>query len=205
VFTVYHAESWTSKTIPESYGIRAAATTTENAANPITYATGSGNGASGSIAYITGNTAATVSFPPGSIPSTFTVCSITRYTGGTSGRILQGTSTNFLHGHHGAVTGVAHYNAWKTQEVYNEGRKTDWLVMCGSNGGSTPGNIKIAFNDQGYAIRNVGTGTGGTGNDAMKINTGYSTGQTSDFGSFRSCTSGTSRCRSLTWIRSCTP
>eukprot|EP00960_Hanusia_phi_P077759 768739-Hanusia_phi.AAC.1 len=178
---IYHAESWDSatNTLPDSYGAQSAATTT----GTITPGSASGNGAAANVCYIGGgaSTPDTISFPNGSIPATFTLCSITRYTGGILGRILQGTTVDLLHGHHGGKTGVAHYGRWQTQSIYNEGMQTEWLVMCGSNGGSEPGNIKIAFINQGFVIRNVGNATGGTGNDRMQINAGFEAAQISDF------------------------
>merc|ERR1712106_644159 len=104
--------------------------------------------------------------------SEFTVCSVTRYTGGTKGRILQG-STNWLHGHHAGAAGVAWYvDGWKTAVQDNVSPDTDWVVMCGSNAGSQ---LKLVNGVD------VGNGaTGGTGGQSLSINAGIY-GQVSDF------------------------
>jgi hypothetical protein len=79
------------------------------------------------------------------LPS-FTICSITRYTGSNRGRILSSTDMNvcnFIHGHHNQRRGVAHYNQWMTQSISSLGVSTNWLVMCGQNGNNIdiPNNI----------------------------------------------------------------
>ena len=69
-------------------------------AGTITKTTASGNGAIGNITYISGGLSATLSFPTGSIPTNFTILSLTRYNGATRGRILQSQGGgNWLHGH----------------------------------------------------------------------------------------------------------
>jgi hypothetical protein len=128
-----------------------------------------GDGAEASIPYINGTTSSTITWPDGSIPTTYTICSITRYTGSANnGRILVNANANqaavnFLHGHWANKRGVAHYNAWKTAQT-SVGTITDWLVMCGTNGtNGTPGNILR----DGTAI---GTANGGTGNSQLTVN-----------------------------------
>ena len=166
---IYDANNWNSSTniLPEARGNGRTVTTT----GTVTKGSGSGNGAAGSIAYLTGNTASTFTWPAGSIPTNFTICSITRYNGGTNGRILNG-STNWLHGHWNGQRGVCHYDAWKTGST-NIGTQQNWLVCCGNNGGAIPNNILI----DGVAS---GTATGGTGNIPLYINAGGSV-EPSDF------------------------
>ena len=93
-----------------------------------------GNGAAKPVAYLDGLTNAGLDFGKIMKPD-FTICSITRYlyAGGIMGRILQNIHPNFLHGHHGHRTGVAHYSTWVTP--YEVPSSTDWLVMCGNNKG----------------------------------------------------------------------
>jgi len=93
-----------------------------------------GNGAAKPVAYLDGLTNAGLDFGKIMKPD-FTICSITRYlyAGGIMGRILQNIHPNFLHGHHGHRTGVAHYSTWFTP--YEVPSSTDWLVMCGNNKG----------------------------------------------------------------------
>ena len=153
---IYFADSHVDNILYEARNNGRNATTTG-----ITKANASGNGAASSIPHITGTTASTITWPTGSIPSTFTLCTITRYTGSTNNkRILcapnSPSGANFLHGHHENKRGVAFYEGWKTS-VTSSGTLTDWLVMCGTNGtnNSTPGNILR----DGTAI---GTANGGT-------------------------------------------
>ena len=127
---------------------------------------GSGNGATASIPYFTGTTATEITWPAGSYPSIFTICSITRYNGGTRSRILTSAGvTNNLHGHHGGFSGVAYYDGWKTSSTVQTSYvgQDDWVVMCGTNGSSTPNNILVNGNA-------VGTASGGTGNIQLSIN-----------------------------------
>jgi hypothetical protein len=44
----------------------------------VTLAAAAGHGASRSVDYVAGGTSETITFPKGSLPSTFTLCSITR-------------------------------------------------------------------------------------------------------------------------------
>merc|ERR1712194_696251 len=67
-----------------------------------------GHGATSEVLALAGNTSSAIAFGA-VIKSEFTVCSVTRYTGGAKGRILQG-STNWLHGHRRGAAGVAHYD-----------------------------------------------------------------------------------------------
>ena len=107
---------------------------------------GAGHGAANEVLALSGNTSSVIDFGA-VIKTNFTVCSATRYTGGTKGRILQGSGSNWgpanwLHGHHDGKAGVAfYYDGWKTSLSYylNEGNvvpNTDWVVMCGTNAGS---------------------------------------------------------------------
>jgi len=143
-------------------------------AGTVTYGTGSGNGAAASVPYISGTTATTMLWPSGSIPTNFTICSITRYSGSTYRRILNttgytnGVGNNWLHGHWDGLRGVAYYEGWKTSSEATVGTQTDWLVMCGNNGNPIPNNIFVDSVAKGTA-----TGGAGGGTYNMSINTGY--------------------------------
>ena len=103
----------------------------------ITSSSGTGNGAVNSVASISGGTSSTLTWVS-SMPVDFTICSITRYTGGANERVLTGSgSANWLHGHWGGLRGVAYYNGWKTQRILSVGTLTDWLVMCGQSSDSS--------------------------------------------------------------------
>jgi hypothetical protein len=131
----------------------------------ITKTTASGDGATRAITYISGNTSSTITWPSGSIPSNFTILSLTRYTGETRGRILQSSSQDWIHGHHGGNRGVCHYQNWKTS--YNSrGIQNNWLICIGKNSSTIPNNILV----DGVSVGNV---SGGDGNRTLVIkNTG---------------------------------
>jgi len=132
-------------------------------------AAASGDGAANAVTFISGTTATKILWPESSIPSTFTVCSVTRWTGGARVRILQCSSSpsqplNWLQGHDGSGSGFAYYNGGITSEA-NLGVQDDWLVMCGTNAGATaPGNVII---DQ------DGIGISNGGNGGCRLNIGY--------------------------------
>jgi hypothetical protein len=48
----------------------------------IKYGSGVGSGAKGDVSFISGGTTSKLFWPEGSIPTSFTICTITRYTGG---------------------------------------------------------------------------------------------------------------------------
>jgi len=156
----YFANDWSGTTLLDSSGNQRHATTS----GTITKTTGSGNGATGAITYISGGTSATVSWPSGSIPTNFTILSLTRYNGGGRGRILNGNTGNWLHGHWSSSRGVAHYEDWKTP-LSSIGNLDDWVCTIGKNSGSTPNNILVDGVGRGNA-------TGGTGGQDLRINLG---------------------------------
>ena len=132
-------------------------------------ATASGDGATNAVPHITGTTATQILWPESSIPTTFTVCSVTRFTGGTRGRILGCHSSptqpaSWAHGHWSGDRGIVYYNAWQTTSA-SKGVVDDWLVVCGTNAGAeAPGNI-IVDQDE------IGTATGGVSD--VRLNIGY--------------------------------
>jgi hypothetical protein len=130
-----------------------------------------GHGANAGVLALSGTTSSQVSFG-NLIEGEFTVCSVTRYTGGTKRRILQGGDRDWFHGHWSGRAGVAYYQGWKTSSSDNVNPDTNWVVMCGTNAGSQ---LKLANG------RSVGTSTGGTGSTTVWINGGYYSGETSDF------------------------
>ena len=136
----------------------------------MTTAAASGDGAANAVTFIRGTTATTMLWPESSIPSTFTVCSVTRFTGGTRARILGAHSSPtqpalWAHGHWSGNRGIVYYDGWKASSS-SKGVLDDWLVMCGTNaaGVPAPGNI-ILDQDE------IGTATGGVGN--VRLNIGY--------------------------------
>ena len=127
---------------------------------------GRGNGASVDLEYLSGDTSSTVLWPTGSIPNVFTICSITRYViSRTDDAILSGKSKLWFHGHYNSRRGEAFYGKYLTHDGGTQGTGTDWLVMCGKNGGLAPNNILIDGIAGGYY-------NGGTGGDDLSINLG---------------------------------
>jgi hypothetical protein len=133
----------------------------------ITKTSGAGAGALGNINYLTGGTSSIISWPSGSIPSNFTILSLTRYTGGSRHRILTSDRSggNFLHGHWGydydrnnyKGRGCVHYDGWKSDwRSPVLGNLDDWLCCIGKNSGSTPNNI--LFDGVPSGIDNGGVG-----------------------------------------------
>ena len=58
-------------------------------------------------------------------------------------RILGGKTIDWYHGHWGSTRGVAWYDLSVKTDSSSIGILTDWLVMCGKNGGSAPTNILV--------------------------------------------------------------
>jgi hypothetical protein len=169
LWAAYSAEAWVSSTnvLPDLTGNGRNATTTG-----VTYGTASGNGASGTVAYLNGTTTSKIDWPSGSVPSTFTICSLTRYTGGSSGRMFDGKSNNWLHSHWGGAAGVCHYDGWRTSgsTPSSVASVTNWVICTGTNwtGVNSPYNVVVNNLD-------VGTANGGSGNNTLSINNGNNT------------------------------
>ena len=149
-----------------------------------------GNGATNQLPALSGTTSSVIQFGAVRpepfdriIQSEFTVCSVTRYTGGAKQRILQtgcirysgfcGNGADWFHGHHGDKAGVAFYqDGWKTAVQNNVSPDTDWVVMCGTNAGLSQ--LKLANGVD------VGIATGGSfGGTSLVVNAGV--GEYSDF------------------------
>jgi hypothetical protein len=107
-----------------------------------------------------------------SIPSTFTICSITRYSGAAKQRILACTNRNWLHGHHTGRAGATFYDK-DINLQYTITPNTNWVVACGRN--------VVGSSQVGTIINGVSTSTGkgGTGNCDLSIGT-YCTKNTCD-------------------------
>lgn len=120
--------------------------TTNNGINAtgtaITKGTTNLNGAIATIDYIKGTSTSKVIFPSGTIPSTYTMCCLTRYAGPTYGRILQSVEQNWLLGHWNNNRGVHYNGSWRTNQV-STGIKNNWLNFCGTSGGVAPSNILV--------------------------------------------------------------
>jgi hypothetical protein len=117
---------------------------------------GDGNGADAVIPYLVGAPDTRLNFNA-NVPNTFTICTITRYNGSNTNRVIVTQTDNWLHGHLGSKRGISYYkNRYLTSEIAIEGSRNDWLVMCGKNGSSPPNNV-LANNIK----RGVNSGGGG--------------------------------------------
>ena len=165
---IYAAESYSNNVLYELRGNGRNAT-----CSGVTLTNGIGYGATADIPYIYGTTTSKITWPNGSIPTNFTVCSITRYTGGIRQRILTATSGNWLHGHWAGEAGTCYYEGWIQNSAY--GSLDNWVVMCGKNNGTAPNNVLVDGSATGKA--NGGTG----GQTAMTINNSISAPEPSDW------------------------
>ena len=144
----------------------------------VAFTTGSGKGATVSIPYITGGTGSKITWPSGSIPTNFTVCSITAYNGASTNRIFNAQVKNWLHGHWNSKVGAVFYEKWITVDgasAPNVSPITNWVVCCGTNSTAIakPDNVLV----NGLAFANV---NGGNGDTVLTINNGWSN-ENSDF------------------------
>jgi DNA-binding beta-propeller fold protein YncE len=158
----YNYESWDSTAL-----------IWRNTAGPGSNATGSGsgfsktcrtnvNGASGRVCEVSGTTASVLHF--GAMPSSYTLCTVARYTGTSKKRIFTTdcASINWLHGFWESKRGVAYNENWMTSSSNSiPAVETDWLVFCGQN--QMP-RVHYA-NDV-----SVGLGLGGEGNFNFGVN-----------------------------------
>ena len=122
-----------------------------------------GNGAQGTFNYIYGNTNAGVRITNGwNNGNNYTFFHITRYTGGSRGRIWQGLSGNWLSGHWGSRRGVFYHEGWLNST--SQGTLDNWvqctdsrsLVRINRATGSWTGGGNYSPN--GVAINNAGSG-----------------------------------------------
>ena len=149
--------------------------------------TAANSGATGRIRYLAGNIGTFITWPSGSIPANqFTICSITRYAG-TNARILSSTNAtyNFIHGHWLGYRGQLLYSTWLSKYGNQYGTATDWLVCCGSVGGSIPNAVPytaivdgkfIGIDETAIDVNRTGVGVPPSTNYTLCINL-YNGGQ----------------------------
>ena len=133
MYARYQAEKWdaTARVLRDSSGNNRDSITAAGNINKVGAAVG---GSPEVMTFLEGNTGSGIVFPPGSIPTKFTVCSVSRYTSNRRGRILQAAQPNWLHGHWYGRRGVAYFDGWLNYN--NMGKHEDWLVMCTKNAAS---------------------------------------------------------------------
>jgi hypothetical protein len=81
---------------------------------------------------VTFNNGTTVVWPDGSIPTTYTICAITRYDPTLGYRILGGTerTNDLIIGHYNSTRGVVYATKWITNLTTKGSAKTNWLPVC---------------------------------------------------------------------------
>ena len=134
----YFAEDYVvgSTILPDSSGNGRHATTSAN----ITKTTASGNGATGAITYISGGVNSTITWPEGSIPSGFTILSLTRFTGSYRFQILKDKNSNSYYGHN-ISRGVFQYTNRQITSINGFGIINNWLYSTFKSYGTSPNNI----------------------------------------------------------------
>ena len=105
----------------------------------------SGHGATKAVNVMAGDTTVNAFFSGGryvsgtytdvrpAFKTTWTFCTLARYSGANKGRIFKGTA-NMFHGFHGGRRGVCYYNGAGNCGDGVGGTDTDWLIMCTHNG-----------------------------------------------------------------------
>jgi len=119
-----------------------------------------------------GPTSASITWPTGIVPSTYSMFHLAKYqkpSQGNNRRILQGLTTNWLSGFWSGYSGVAFHNGWLTQSVASA-HGTNWVLST----------------DQNSLYRSLGrtrgtTGAGTPSFDTLAINAGNSPVETTDF------------------------
>ena len=171
-FAAYFAEDFSGNTIP-NYIKNGRDATTTGTITKITDSTG--NNFTVPITYITGTTASTITFATGSIPSTFTILSLTRYNGGTRQRILTSKTTgDWCHGHKSSLRGYVRYGVDRSRVAYAN-FLDNWVCVIGKNVGSSDGSILVDG-----VIDSLNSN--GSGNYTLGINNGVYPAEYSDFG-----------------------
>lgn len=89
----------------------------------------------GGLHMLSGPTTASMTFPNGILPQTYTIIHLARYNGATMGRIIQSvvTGINWLSGHYAGRSGVAHHNKWITQPATNDIHGRAWVLSTDHN------------------------------------------------------------------------
>jgi hypothetical protein len=160
---MYSADNWSNNTLYDMTGNNRHASTSNlgyNTSNgPQLYSNGANNQNN-------------IIWPAGSIPAIFTIASVTRYNGAARQRVLCSQSTNWLHCHHGNVSGRSHYDGWKswtdrTQHptIKYDNFNLEWATCVGTNDTG----VGCPFNHFVNGIAN-GNQNGGSGNAILCIN-----------------------------------
>ena len=171
-FIVSDAADWNTETqrFDSKCGVQTCAGNTgAQSAGTVTTGIASGNGASAPVTFVGGTTSTKMQWGAGSIPNKFTICSVTRYSGSSKGRILTCAAnpsgdSNWLHGHWSGQAGSLNYGS--NSYSFSIHVESDWLVMCALTISDT--------NRDAIIVNNIvkAKGMGGIGDCALGINHG---------------------------------
>uniref|UniRef100_A0A7S0MBC6 Laminin IV type A domain-containing protein n=1 Tax=Cryptomonas curvata TaxID=233186 RepID=A0A7S0MBC6_9CRYP len=118
--------------------------------------------------YIQGGEHDGIQFPPGTLPSSFTLCTLSKMTVAGKGSVIDAVGNDkWFHGHMDGFAGVSYYGngTYVSAVTSNLIPVTEWISMCGQNkqGDSV-------FNVNGRFVHNF---AGGAGNKRLSINDGF--------------------------------
>ena len=125
---------------------------------------GNANGCNSTFQYISGGTGSGLEVGSAWPSGDFTLFHVTRYNGGTRGRIWNGKSqsTNWLSGHHGGVAGEVHHDSWVITPGSNSIPVDNWVItsdqrtLARINRGARAGTIASSANPGGNGINQYG-------------------------------------------------
>jgi len=128
--------------------------------------------------YLTGTNSSTINFGY-ILPSAYTICSVTKYNGPHTNRILQSSTHDWTHGHNGSLAGQANYGSGPISSASANNSKLPWLAMCGSFDGNSS---QQAYVDVGLMVGTIGaTQWQGPALGTIQVNAGWQAQWTSDF------------------------
>jgi len=147
LYITLFAQDWNSETNRFDTlcaGQACVGSTGEKSAGTVSTGILEGNGAGVPVAFVGGDTNTKIQRGANSIPSSWTICSITRYSSSSNQkRILSALSNplgnkNWCHGHLSKSAGTVYYDQGIYDGIsYNIDTKTDWVVACGRSLSST--------------------------------------------------------------------
>ena len=100
-----------------------------------TISANSGNGATGDFNQLVGVASSdSIVFPSGILPNTYSLFTVSRYSGSAKARIYTGNGggTNWLSGHWNNITGVAYHNGWVV-DPNDHGWGNNWIISADHN------------------------------------------------------------------------
>ncbi len=150
----YTGESWNGSTLVDETGSGNNSNASRGGA--ITTATSTTTG----LKYIYGGTSAGLQFPSAILPPTYTLFHLTRYNGGSRGRIMNGNSSNWLSTHHAGSSTRCYHEGYLYDDDFVNSNVLSWCLTSDQNS---------LYRMNG---RTFGT-SGGSASTALTINYGY--------------------------------